>query len=128
VSFVRFAHASISSKERQRKREKMVSHLCHFRFDKKKKIYHCGIWRFIMKKAILTGLTNTQRSLEDALFCNARLRTYEISKSTISENQHQNKTNQKQLLPFLSVSLLTAILLIVLTFQANEKIKRAQRI
>jgi hypothetical protein len=58
-----------------------------------------------------------QRSLEDALFCNARLRTYEISKMMpiISEaNQHQKK-NQKQILLFLaSVSLLTAILLIVL--------------
>jgi hypothetical protein len=46
------------------------------------------------------------------------LRTYEISKMMpiISEaNQHQNKTNQKQIYCFLaSVSLLTAILLIVL--------------
>jgi hypothetical protein len=35
-----------------------------------------------------------QRSLEDALFCNARLRTYEISKMMpiISEaNQHQKQ-------------------------------------
>jgi hypothetical protein len=70
-----------------------------------------------------------QRSLEDALFCNARLRTYEISKMMpiISEaNQHQNKTNQKQLLLFLaSVSLLTAILLIVLIllFKQMKKLK-----
>jgi hypothetical protein len=74
-----------------------------------------------------------QRSLEDALFCNARLRTYEISKMMpiISEAyQHQNKMNQKQLLLFLgSVSLLTAILLIVLIllFKQMKKLKRAQR-
>jgi hypothetical protein len=68
-----------------------------------------------------------QRSLEDALFCNARLRTYEISKMMpiISEaNQHQNKTNQKLLL-LASVSLLTAILLIVLIllFKQMKKLK-----
>jgi hypothetical protein len=67
-----------------------------------------------------------QRSLEDA-FCNARLRTYEISKMMpiISEaNQHQNKTNQKLLL-LASVSLLTAILLIVLIllFKQMKKLK-----
>ncbi|PKH66691.1 hypothetical protein CXF59_12240 [Flavobacterium sp. ALD4] len=74
-----------------------------------------------------------QRSLEDALFCNARLRTYEISKMMpiISEAyQHQNKMNQKQLLLFLgSVSLLTVILLIVLIllFKQMKKLKMAQK-
>jgi hypothetical protein len=41
-----------------------------------------------------------QRSLEDALFCNARLRTYEISKMLPIINgayQQQNETNKKQL-------------------------------
>jgi hypothetical protein len=39
-----------------------------------------------------------QRSLEDALFCNARLRTYEISKMLPIINgayQQQNETNKK---------------------------------
>jgi hypothetical protein len=66
-------------------------------------------------------------SLEDALFCNARLRTYEISKMMpiISEaNQHQNEPEATT--TFLaSVSLLTAILLIVLIllFKQMKKLK-----
>lgn len=74
-----------------------------------------------------------QRSLEDALFCNARLRTYEISKMMpiISEAyEHQNQTNQKQLWLFLvSVSLLTVILLIVLIllFKQMKKLKVVQK-
>lgn len=73
-----------------------------------------------------------QRSLEDALFCNARLRTYEISKMMpiISEAyEHQNNTNQKQLWLFLvSVSLLSIILLVVLIllFKQMKKLKIAQ--
>ena len=74
-----------------------------------------------------------QRSLEDALFCNARLRTYEISKMMpiISEAyQHQNQTNQRQLILFLiSVSVLTVILLVVmmLLFKQMKKLKIAQK-
>ncbi|CAM2851084.1 DUF6377 domain-containing protein [Flavobacterium frigoris] len=74
-----------------------------------------------------------QRSLEDALFCNARLRTYEISKMMpiISEAyEHQNQKNQQQLWLFLvSVSLLTVILLIVLIllFKQMKKLKIAQK-
>jgi hypothetical protein len=63
-----------------------------------------------------------QRSLEDALFCNARLRTYEISKMLpiISAYQQQNETNKKQLLCFLlCVSLLTIVLLVM--FQLLNK-------
>lgn len=77
--------------------------------------------------------TYIQRSLEDALFCNARLRTYEISKMMpiISEAyEHQNQKNQKQLWLFLvSVSLLTVILLIVLIllFKQMKKLKIAQK-
>ncbi|MEZ7498332.1 DUF6377 domain-containing protein [Flavobacterium sp. Arc3] len=74
-----------------------------------------------------------QRSLEDALFCNARLRTYEISKMMpiISEAyEHQNQKNQKQLVLFLvSMSLLTVILLVVLIllFKQMKKLKTAQK-
>lgn len=74
-----------------------------------------------------------QRSLNDALFCNARLRTYEISKMMpiITEaNELQNQANQKQLWLFLaSLSLLTLILLIVLVqlFKQMRKLKRTQK-
>jgi hypothetical protein len=80
----------------------MVSHLCISDLKLAKRKYFTAESGFIIRR-ILTGLTNTYNALEDALFCNARLRTYEISKMMpiISEaNQHQNKTNQKQLLLF----------------------------
>ncbi|MDG2431077.1 DUF6377 domain-containing protein, partial [Flavobacterium sp.] len=74
-----------------------------------------------------------QRSLEDALFCNARLRTYEISKMLpiiSGAYQHQNKANQKQLLLFLgSISVLTLGLLFVFfqLFKQMKKLKTAQK-
>jgi hypothetical protein len=68
-------------KRKTGKREKMVSHLCHFRFEVGKKIFHCGIWFLLYEEGdIDRAYQYIQRSLEDALFCNARLRTYEISK------------------------------------------------
>jgi cell division protein FtsB len=74
-----------------------------------------------------------QRSLEDALFCNARLRTYEISKMLPIINgayQQQNETNKKQLLVFLlCVSLLTIVLLLVMfqLFKQMKQLKTAQK-
>jgi hypothetical protein len=74
-----------------------------------------------------------QRSLEDALFCNARLRTYEISKMLPIINgayQQQNETNKKQLLVFLlCVSLLTIVLLLAMfqLFKQMKKLKTAQK-
>jgi hypothetical protein len=65
-----------------------------------------------------------QRSLEDALFCNARLRTYEISKMLPIINgayQQQNETNKNSYWCFLlCVSLLTIVLLLVM-FQLLNK-------
>jgi len=68
-----------------------------------------------------------QRSLDDALFCNARLRTYEISKMLpiiTGAYQQQNETNKKQLIVFLiCLSFLTVILLVAL-FQLFKQMKR----
>jgi uncharacterized protein YqgV (UPF0045/DUF77 family)/type II secretory pathway pseudopilin PulG len=74
-----------------------------------------------------------QRSLQDALFCNARLRTYEISKMLpiiSGAYQQQNETNKKQLIVFLiCLSLLTVILLVALfqLFKQMKRLKVAQR-
>lgn len=74
-----------------------------------------------------------QRSLEDALFCNARLRTYEISKMLpiiSGAYQQQNETNKKQLVIFLGcVSLLTIVLLLVALqlFKQMKQLKVAQK-
>lgn len=57
-----------------------------------------------------------KRSLEDALFCNARLRTYEISQMLPIINQayqHQSQARQRQLIiSLISISLLSVFLLI----------------
>jgi hypothetical protein len=74
-----------------------------------------------------------KRSLEDALFCNARLRTYEIAKMMpiISEAyQHQNETNRFQLVLFLaSASILSIILLVILflLFKQMKKLNKAKQ-
>jgi hypothetical protein len=74
-----------------------------------------------------------KRSLEDALFCNARLRTYEIAKMMpiISEAyQHQNETNRFQLVIFLaSASVLSIILLVILflLFKQMKKLNKAKQ-
>lgn len=74
-----------------------------------------------------------KRALEDALFCNARLRTYEISKMMPIINeayQKQNETNRFQLVLFLvSASLLSAILLVILLllFKQMKKLNKAKQ-
>lgn len=74
-----------------------------------------------------------KRSLEDALFCNARLRTYEISKMLPIINeayQKQNETNRFQLVLFLiSVSILSVFLLAVLflLFKQMKKLSKAKQ-
>tara|TARA_R110002126_G_scaffold217065_1_gene363016 strand:+ start:144 stop:1865 length:1722 start_codon:yes stop_codon:yes gene_type:complete len=78
------------------------------------------------------GYLYIQRSLEDALFCNARLRTYEISKMLpiIGEAyQQQNETNKMQLIAFLfCLSLLTIVLFLVALqlFKQMKQLKAAQ--
>ncbi|TDE03881.1 DUF6377 domain-containing protein [Flavobacterium sandaracinum] len=77
--------------------------------------------------------TYIKRSLEDALFCNARLRTYEISKMLPIINgayQKQNETNRFQLLLFLiSVSILSLFLLalLFLLFKQMKKLSKAKQ-
>ncbi|MFV8342436.1 DUF6377 domain-containing protein [Flavobacterium sp. XS2P39] len=74
-----------------------------------------------------------KRSLEDALFCNARLRTYEISKMMpiINESyQKQNETNRLQLILFLiSASILSLFLLAVLflLYKQMKKLSKAKQ-
>jgi len=77
--------------------------------------------------------TYIKRSLEDALFCNAKLRTYEISKMLPIINQaydQKNETNRTQLTIFLiAVSVLSIILLaaLVLLFKQMRKVAAAQK-
>lgn len=74
-----------------------------------------------------------KRSLEDALFCNARLRTYEISKMMPIINeayQKQNETNRLQLILFLiSASILSLFLLAVLflLYKQMKKLSKAKQ-
>lgn len=75
----------------------------------------------------------TKRSLEDALFCNAKLRTYEISKMLPIINQayeQKNETNRTQLVAFLlAVSVLSLVLIgaILLLFKQMRKLSQAQK-
>lgn len=75
----------------------------------------------------------TKRTLEDALFCNARLRTFEISKMMPIINdayQKQNDTNRKQLVMFLvSASILSLFLMAVLflLFRQMKKLSKAKQ-
>lgn len=77
--------------------------------------------------------TYIKRSLEDALFCNARLRTYEISKMMPIINkayEKQNETNHNQLVYFLvSATVLSIILLVILflLFKQMKKLAKAKR-
>lgn len=77
--------------------------------------------------------TYIKRSLDDAVLCNARLRTYEISKMLpiISESyQQQNETNKFQLVIFLiSASFLVLVLLalLFLLFKQMKKLSNAKK-
>lgn len=77
--------------------------------------------------------TYIKRSMDDAVLCNARLRTYEISKMLpiISESyQQQNETNRFQLIIFLiSASFLVLILLalLLLFFKQMKKLAAAKK-
>jgi type II secretory pathway pseudopilin PulG len=74
-----------------------------------------------------------RQSLEDALFCNARLRTYEISQMLpIIDKAYQNQTEarQKQLLiSLVSISILSLFLLIamVLVYRQMKKLSEARK-
>lgn len=70
-----------------------------------------------------------KRSLEDALFCNARLRTYEISKMMPvidKAYQHQTESRQQLMATFLiSVSILSLLLMIAVFFIYRQMKKLA---
>ena len=74
----------------------------------------------------------TKRTLEDALFCNARLRTFEISKMMPIINdayEKQNDTNRHQLILFLvSATVLSLFLLtaLILLFKQIKKVSKAK--
>jgi hypothetical protein len=64
------------------------------------------------------------------LYCNARLRTYEISKMMpiISEAyQHQNETNRFQLVLFLASASALSIILLVILFLLFKQIKKLNK-
>jgi hypothetical protein len=114
-------------KEDRRERWLAISAISDLKLAKRK-YFTAESGVLLYEEAILTGLTNTTRSLEDALFCNARLRTYEISKMMpiISEAINIRIKRTRNSYFFLaSVSLLTAILLIVLIllFKMKKKLK-----
>jgi hypothetical protein len=77
--------------------------------------------------------TYIKRSLDDAVFCNARLRTYEISKMLpiISESyQQQNETNKFQLIVFLICAgflVLVLLALLFLLFKQMKKLSNAKK-
>lgn len=71
--------------------------------------------------------TYIKRSLDDAVLCNARLRTYEISKMLpiISESyQQQNETNKLQLVVFLISAAFLVLVLLVLLFLLFKQMKK----
>jgi hypothetical protein len=74
-----------------------------------------------------------KRSLDDAVFCNSKLRTYEISKMLpiINETyEAKNKSAKSQLIVFLiSASVLSLFLLgvLILLFKQMKKLAKAQR-
>ena len=68
-----------------------------------------------------------KRSLDDAVACNARLRTYEISKMLpiISESyQQQNETNKFQLIVFLTSASILVLILLALLFLLFKQMKK----
>lgn len=74
-----------------------------------------------------------KRSLEDALFCNARLRTYEISQMLPiidQAYQHQSQARQRQLIiSLISISLLSVFLLIAVlsVYRQMRKLSMARK-
>lgn len=71
--------------------------------------------------------TYIKRSLDDAVMCNARLRTYEISKMLpiISESyQQQNETNKFQLVLFLSSAGFLVLILLALLYLLSRQMKK----
>jgi len=74
--------------------------------------------------------TYIKRSLDDAVVCNARLRTYEISKMLpiISESyQQQNETNRFQLILFLTSASILALILLTLLFLLIRQMKKLSK-
>ena len=70
-----------------------------------------------------------KRSLDDALFCNARLRTYEISRMMpIIDKAYQHQTESKQrqmLITIISISILSILLAIAVFFVYRQMKKLA---
>lgn len=74
--------------------------------------------------------TYIKRSLDDAVVCNARLRTYEISKMLpiITESyQQQNETNRFQLIVFLISASFLALILLALLFLLFKQMKKLSK-
>ena len=118
----------------QEKKWLIISAIYDLRLEKKEYISLRSL-AFIMYKEgdIDRAYKYIKRSLEDALFCNARLRTYEISRMMPIINeayQKQNDTNRHQLMVFLvSASILSLFLMVVLflLFKQMKKLSKAKQ-
>ncbi|WP_366185527.1 DUF6377 domain-containing protein [Flavobacterium ovatum] len=113
----------------------IISAISDLRLEKKEYISLRALAFLLYKEGdIDRSYTYIKRSLEDALFCNARLRTYEISRMMPIINEayeKQNETNHNQLVLFLvSASVLSLILLAILFlfFKQIKKLARAKRV
>ena len=112
----------------------IISAISDLRLEKKEYISLRALAFLLYKEGdIDRSYTYIKRSLEDALFCNARLRTYEISRMMPIINEayeKQNETNHNQLVLFLvSASVLSLILLVILFlfFKQIKKLAKAKR-
>lgn len=118
----------------QEKKWLIISAICDLQLEKKEYISLRSL-AFLMYKEgdVDRAYKYIKRSLEDALFCNARLRTYEISRMLPIINeayQKQNDTNRKQLIVFLiSASILSLFLMVVLflLFKQMKKLSKAKQ-
>lgn len=71
-----------------------------------------------------------RRSLDDAAFCNARLRTIEVSQSLpIIEQAYQTRTkkqNQRTLIALIGVCILSVFLILLVLYVRNQVVKLSQ--
>jgi hypothetical protein len=110
----------------------ILSAISDLQLSKKENISLRNLAFLCMKREILTALIYIQRSLEDALFCNARLRTYEISKMLPIINgayQQQMRRIKNSYWCFFVVSLLQLFIAsYVPTFKQMKQLKTTEGI
>lgn len=115
----------------QEKKWLIISAISDLQLEKKEYISLRSL-AFIMYKEgdVDRAYQYMKRTLEDALFCNARLRTYEISKMMPIINeayQKQNETNRKQLVVFLVSASILSLFLMVVLFLLFKQMKKSSK-